>query len=394
MFSLQTATITYCSIAILVFSAGTAFGIDNRNHGLQDLGETNSPVSHDEAIESGNAKSDRETMARSTQKAHGLLELRQNNHNDARALRLNKNKPQTSAANKKSNRTTGTTSSFDKTISNNNNKTARNKKNKNNINLDNIEFEIGNGHFKKKKNGATKSDSNTAEKMNTRKNDQKSDGESIAKQLANTKVILRPLLVTSTTDSNRKKNNSRAKQSTTTGTVKNSFADNTTTKYPFKYPTIRYIPWTELSIDTQKIMSKTLGYNKSTWNNMGTNMIELKLFRELSLNEQEGWRLLGLDEHVWDCFVNRTYQAILYFLFVCVFNSLFELIYLFFRIFLPCHVTTIYCFSLSRLHFLRKERSSPNKCLRPFYRIEGCMVSTMETAQSRTTVSGESTLLV
>lgn len=108
------------------------------------------------------------------------------------------------------------------------------------------------------------------------------DGETIAEALTRMQPALRPEVEL------KKKRSGRT-------SVDNGF--------PYRYPTIRYVPWEELTDDTKEIVGD-FGYNKRSWNGM-SHEIEGWAFADLSKGQQESALLLGIDENVWDCFINR-----------------------------------------------------------------------------------------
>lgn len=74
--------------------------------------------------------------------------------------------------------------------------------------------------------------------------------------------------------------------------------------YPYNYPSIRYVPWNELSFDTKQILGAGLGYTKSSWNYMNAE-VESKKFSQLTIKAQQSAKMLSIDSYVWDCFFNR-----------------------------------------------------------------------------------------
>mmetsp|Transcript_30395 Transcript_30395/g.55113 ORF Transcript_30395/g.55113 Transcript_30395/m.55113 type:complete len:392 (+) Transcript_30395:121-1296(+) len=110
------------------------------------------------------------------------------------------------------------------------------------------------------------------------------DDESIAETLARTQLKLRP-------ETRIKK---RTQQSSASGN--NAF--------PYRYPKIRYVPWNKLSKDTKEIVEKIFGYYEGSWNYM-SHIIESKAFSDLTKSQQKNALFLGIDENVWDCFINH-----------------------------------------------------------------------------------------
>ena len=75
--------------------------------------------------------------------------------------------------------------------------------------------------------------------------------------------------------------------------------------FPYNYPKIRYVPWHDLSKMTRDIVGgEEFGYNVVTWNYMSHD-IEGSAYSALDPRQQKTLLMLGIDENVWDCFINR-----------------------------------------------------------------------------------------
>lgn len=67
---------------------------------------------------------------------------------------------------------------------------------------------------------------------------------------------------------------------------------------------LRYIPWAELSTETQNIAQK-LNYTETTWNEIGTASVELLNWERLTESQQNAAQQLGYDLFSWDCWLNH-----------------------------------------------------------------------------------------
>ena len=76
--------------------------------------------------------------------------------------------------------------------------------------------------------------------------------------------------------------------------------------HPYPYPTIRFTQWTELSTD-EKIIAESLDYTRYLWDNLEIAAIESYPFDHLQSSEQQSITNLGLDEDMWDCYINHYY---------------------------------------------------------------------------------------
>ena len=74
--------------------------------------------------------------------------------------------------------------------------------------------------------------------------------------------------------------------------------------YPYNYPSIRYVEWKDLTFDTKQILGTGLGYTKSSWNYMNAE-VESKKFDQLSIKAQQSLQMIGIENYVWDCFINH-----------------------------------------------------------------------------------------
>lgn len=76
--------------------------------------------------------------------------------------------------------------------------------------------------------------------------------------------------------------------------------------FPYNYPKIRYVPWHDLSKETKDIVEEEFGYNVVSWNYM-SHIVESNAFSTFDAKQQKSLLMLGIDENVWDCFINREY---------------------------------------------------------------------------------------
>mmetsp|Transcript_15624 Transcript_15624/g.32976 ORF Transcript_15624/g.32976 Transcript_15624/m.32976 type:complete len:399 (-) Transcript_15624:52-1248(-) len=140
-----------------------------------------------------------------------------------------------------------------------------------------------------------RSDSNMGLKSDKDSNGPKLTGqiyrETIAESLARTQLHLRPEEETTSI------------MKTNTQTLSNN-QQSGNSPFPHPYPTIRYVPWENLSHDTKQMVVKDFGYTKGSWNYMA-NVVEGKTFEMLTRNQQESAMVLGMNEDVWDCFINH-----------------------------------------------------------------------------------------
>jgi len=75
--------------------------------------------------------------------------------------------------------------------------------------------------------------------------------------------------------------------------------------FPHPKPDFRYVPWDELSDDIKDTAKTALGYDESTWDNIGTYYLESNVFGNLNSTEKEGALEIGFYSHTWDCFLNH-----------------------------------------------------------------------------------------
>ncbi len=121
--------------------------------------------------------------------------------------------------------------------------------------------------------------------------------ETIAENLAKSRIVARSL------DNGSSKN-------TVNSQPKNALSQRgSNNRFPVKYPKIRFMQWEDLSADTRAILGTTLGYERPTWEKLGSHDIEKKIFEDFDLEEQVGLMMLGLGGYVWDCFVNRKFEC-------------------------------------------------------------------------------------
>ena len=152
----------------------------------------------------------------------------------------------------------------------------------------------------KKRAGRPSNNNNSGMILQSRK-----DGESIAEMMARTQIKLRNNNSGGSGKKGKQKTRDRL-QSPQQPSFTPPLQGNTL--FPYTYPKIRYQPWKKLSTYTQTIAQKSLGYDESSWNALeeaGGNGVERTSFGKLSEEEKEGVRVLGMNEDVWNCFVNR-----------------------------------------------------------------------------------------
>jgi hypothetical protein len=75
--------------------------------------------------------------------------------------------------------------------------------------------------------------------------------------------------------------------------------------FPYRYPKLRYVPWRDLSGETKDYVTRVFGYNVGSWNYMSSHAIEGMAYSALDKDQRTGLLMLGIDEDVWDCFINR-----------------------------------------------------------------------------------------
>ena len=73
------------------------------------------------------------------------------------------------------------------------------------------------------------------------------------------------------------------------------------------YPTLRFIPWDQNDESTISVAIDALGYNSTSWDNPGTNPIEMLTFEMITIDLAVAAALeqLDLDKHSWDCYINH-----------------------------------------------------------------------------------------
>ncbi|KAL3762766.1 LOW QUALITY PROTEIN: hypothetical protein ACHAW5_000202 [Stephanodiscus triporus] len=72
--------------------------------------------------------------------------------------------------------------------------------------------------------------------------------------------------------------------------------------FPYNYPKIRYVPWHDLSKETKEIVEEEFGYNVVSWNYIASSS---NAFSTFDAKQQKSLLMLGIDENVWDCFINH-----------------------------------------------------------------------------------------
>ena len=76
---------------------------------------------------------------------------------------------------------------------------------------------------------------------------------------------------------------------------------------PFPYVKVkqRYVEWESLPSDVRMMAGKSLMYNKTSWNDLGTAVIENKGWGDLTGYQQSDAILIGFYDRTWDCFQNH-----------------------------------------------------------------------------------------
>ena len=76
---------------------------------------------------------------------------------------------------------------------------------------------------------------------------------------------------------------------------------------PFPYPKVkqRYVEWDSLPSDVRLMARKSLLYNKTSWNVLGTALVENRGWGELTDYQKSDAILIGFYERTWDCFQNH-----------------------------------------------------------------------------------------
>lgn len=79
---------------------------------------------------------------------------------------------------------------------------------------------------------------------------------------------------------------------------------------PFLYPKVKQccVEWNSLPSDVRMMARKSLLYNKTSWNNLGTAEIENKGWGDLTEYQQSDAISIGFYDRTWDCFQNH-YRA-------------------------------------------------------------------------------------
>lgn len=78
--------------------------------------------------------------------------------------------------------------------------------------------------------------------------------------------------------------------------------------FPYTKPAIRFKPYQKLSTTAQTIAENDLSYTPLTWNVVGLASVEKKRWSQLFSSEQKAAEELGLNEDLWDCFINHYEQ--------------------------------------------------------------------------------------
>lgn len=75
--------------------------------------------------------------------------------------------------------------------------------------------------------------------------------------------------------------------------------------FPHPMPEFRYIPWSELTDSARTVASSAMNYTESTWNNLGSAVVEMNTFLNLNDTARDAAMELGFYTHTWDCFMNH-----------------------------------------------------------------------------------------
>ncbi|KAL7554665.1 hypothetical protein ACHAWF_018162, partial [Thalassiosira exigua] len=75
-------------------------------------------------------------------------------------------------------------------------------------------------------------------------------------------------------------------------------------QFPFPYPHTRFTQWIELEADEMSIAS-SLGYDRDSWDNLEISELEGYIYQDLTAFQQENVKNLGMDENMWNCYMNH-----------------------------------------------------------------------------------------
>jgi len=76
------------------------------------------------------------------------------------------------------------------------------------------------------------------------------------------------------------------------------------TKFPYPYPYTRYTSWSILESE-EKTVAGSLGYDRSSWDNLEMSDLESYSYVDLTADERLGVMSLGMDANMWDCYINH-----------------------------------------------------------------------------------------
>ncbi|KAL7525514.1 hypothetical protein ACHAXR_001042, partial [Thalassiosira sp. AJA248-18] len=74
--------------------------------------------------------------------------------------------------------------------------------------------------------------------------------------------------------------------------------------FPYPYPYTRFTRWTELETFERDI-ARSLDYARNSWDNLEILYLESNRFIDLNVQQQQSISSLGMDENMWDCYVNH-----------------------------------------------------------------------------------------
>ncbi|KAL3816036.1 hypothetical protein ACHAXA_010341 [Cyclostephanos tholiformis] len=74
--------------------------------------------------------------------------------------------------------------------------------------------------------------------------------------------------------------------------------------FPYNYPKLRYVPWHDLSSETKVFLEGAFGYDIGSWNYM-SHVVESRAYSTLDAKQRKSLLMLGIDENIWDCFINH-----------------------------------------------------------------------------------------
>jgi len=83
-----------------------------------------------------------------------------------------------------------------------------------------------------------------------------------------------------------------------------TFDANFLNQFPYSYPYTRFTAWVNLD-SAEKNTAQALGYFRTSWDNLEIYNLESLRFSDLTYTEQNNVLALGMDEEMWDCWMNH-----------------------------------------------------------------------------------------